>query len=217
MLNNYLAGVIFSHSIIIAAIVGMIRIKSIDRGFYPFLFFIWAGLANDSLSLALMVSGSSNTVNSNIFVLLELALVLFLFYKWNNGSTRKYYLLAGLGLATWVADNVIVNTITDNNSMFRVFYSFVIVFLSIDQVNKILIFEKGVLLKNAMFIICITFLFFFGFKAFVESLNMFHLGLSDRFLNNLWMIVYFINFIANLLYAIAILWIPAKQKFSLPY
>ena len=217
MLNNYLAVIIFNHSIIIAAIIGVVRFKSISRDFYPFLFFVWAGLANDSLSLALIMSGGSNTVNSNIYVLLELALVLFLFYKWNGSAARKYYVLAGIGLAVWIADNVLINDIRDNNALFRVFYSFVIVFLSIDRVNKMLVFEKRALRKNAMFIICITFLFFYGFKAFVESLNMFHLGLSGHFLNSLWMIIYFINLIANLLYAIAILWMPTKQRFLLPY
>jgi hypothetical protein len=217
MLNNYIADIILNHSIILAAIIGMIRFKFISSDFYPFLFFIWAGLANDSLSLAIIANGGSNTANSNIFVLLELALVLFLFYKWNGGKIKKYYILGGLGLAIWAADNFMLHSIWRNNSLFRVFYSFAIVFLSIDQVNKILVFERGPLLKNAMFLICITFLFYFGCKAFVESFNIFHLSLSNAFLRNLWMTLYFINFIANLLYAVAILWIPTKQKFSLPY
>jgi len=139
------------------------------------------------------------------------------FYKWNDNGLKKYVILALLGLAVWSADNLVLNSITHNNSLFRAFYSFLVVFFSIDQVNKLVIYERGPLFKNPMFIICITFLLYYGFKAFVESYNMFHLGLSKTLLRDLWIILYFVNGIANLLYAIAVLWIPTKVKFILPY
>ena len=216
-MDNYIIRVVFNHSIIIAVIIAMIRFKSIISDYYPFIFIIWLGLVNESLSLIMIYSNRSNAINSNVFVLLEYGLILFQFYKWNDSNSKKYYLLAGLGLLIWIADNFIINSIAQNNSLFRVFYSFVIVFFSIDQVNKMIIYEKGVLLKNAMFIICITFLFYYGCKAFVEAFNVFHSALSNMLLKNLWIILYFVNVIANVLYALAILCLPTKQKFTLPY
>ena len=216
-MDNYIIRVVFNHSIIIAVIIAMIRFKSIISDYYPFIFVIWLGLVNESLSLIMIYSARSNAINSNVFVLLEYGLILFQFYKWNDSNSKKYYLLAGLGLLIWIADNFIINSIAQNNSLFRVFYSFVIVFFSIDQVNKMIIYEKGVLLKNAMFIICITFLFYYGCKAFVEAFNVFHSALSNMLLKNLWIILYFVNVIANVLYALAILCLPTKQKFTLPY
>lgn len=216
-MDNYIIRVVFNHSIIIAGIIAMIRFKSIISDYYPFIFIIWLGLVNESLSLIMIYSARSNAINSNVFVLLEYGLILFQFYKWNDSNSKKYYLLAGLGLLIWIADNFIINSIAQNNSLFRVFYSFVIVFFSIDQVNKMIIYEKGVLLKNAMFIICITFLFYYGCKAFVEAFNVFHSALSNMLLKNLWIILYFVNVIANVLYALAILCLPTKQKFTLPY
>ena len=216
-MDNYIIRVVFNHSIIIAVIIAMIRFKSIISDYYPFIFIIWLGLVNESLSLIMIYSARSNAINSNVFVLLEYGLILFQFYKWNDSNSKKYYLLAGLGLLIWIADNFIINSIAQNNSLFRVFYSFVIVFFSIDQVNKMIIYEKGVLLKNAMFIICITFLFYYGCKAFVEAFNVFHSALSNMLLKNLWIILYFVNVIANVLYALAILCLPTKQKFTLPY
>ena len=216
-MDNYIIRVVFNHSIIIAVIIAMIRFKSIISDYYPFIFVIWLGLVNESLSLIMIYSTRSNAINSNVFVLLEYGLILFQFYKWNDSNSKKYYLLAGLGLLIWIADNFIINSIAQNNSLFRVFYSFVIVFFSIDQVNKMIIYEKGVLLKNAMFIICITFLFYYGCKAFVEAFNVFHSALSNMLLKNLWIILYFVNVIANVLYALAILCLPTKQKFTLPY
>ena len=216
-MHSFIFSIVLNHSIIIAAIIGMVRFRYIIRNFYPFLFIIWLGLINESLSLVMIFSTRNNAINSNVFVVLEYLLILFQFYKWNGGDSRKYYFLACLGLIVWIADNFIINTITQNNSLFRSIYSLIIVFFSINQVNKIMIYEKGILIKNAMFIICITFLFYYGCKTFVEAFNVFHLGLSNLFLWNLWIILYFVNVIANVLYALALLCIPTKQEFTLPY
>jgi hypothetical protein len=217
-MSSFLLEIALNYSILIAAIIGIIRFKSIIRDYYPFIFIIWLGVFNETLSLVLIFTLGRNTVNSNIFVLLEYLLIVYQFYKWNNKKgLKKYVILALLGLAVWSADNLVLNSITHNNSLFRAFYSFLVVFFSIDQVNKLVIYERGPLFKNPMFIICITFLLYYGFKAFVESYNLFHLGLSKTLLRDLWIILYFVNGIANLLYALAVLWIPTKVKFILPY
>ena len=217
-MSSFLLEIALNYSILIAAIIGIIRFKSIIRDYYPFIFIIWLGVFNETLSLVLIFTLGRNTVNSNIFVLLEYLLIVYQFYKWNNKKgLKKYVILALLGLAVWSADNLVLNSITHNNSLFRAFYSFLVVFFSIDQVNKLVIYERGPLFKNPMFIICITFLLYYGFKAFVESYNLFHLGLSKTLLRDLWIILYFVNGIANLLYALAVLWIPMKVKFILPY
>jgi hypothetical protein len=216
-MENYVIKIALNHSIVIAVIIGVIRFKKIAADFYPFLLVILTGLVNESLSLVLIYTTGSNTINSNFFVLLEYALLLWQFYRWEGRHHKKYFLLAGIGLAIWITDNLLVNTLAQNNSLFRVFYSFVILFLSIDEINKLIIFENEDLLKNACFIICFTFLFYYGLKAFIESYNMFHLGLSKGLLQSLWIILYFVNVVANLLYAIAILCMPPKLKFTFPY
>jgi len=206
-----------NYSILIAAVIGIIRFKSIISDYYPFLFIIWLGVANETVSLVLIFTIGTNNFNSNIYVLLEYLLIVYQFYKWNDGSSKKYVILILLGVAVWITDNFVVNSIANNNSLFRVFYSFIIVFFSIDQVNKLMIYERDPLYKNPMFIICITFLLYYGFKTFVESYNMIHVGLSRSLLRYLWIILYFVNGFANLLYALAVLWIPTKVKFTLPY
>jgi hypothetical protein len=210
---NYYLLILFNYSIIIAAIIAIIRFKAIMADYYPFVFFIWLGLFNEILSLVLIYNYQSNTTNSNIYILLEYLILLFQFYKWSDNGSKRFYWFAGIGIAVWISDNFIINTISDNNSIFRVFYSFIIIFFSIDKVNKLLVFENGNLLKNPVFIICVSFIFYYGFKAFVESFNMFHLGLDPTILKDLWIILYFVNGFANLLYAIAVLCIPTKLKF----
>jgi len=216
-MTNYFLLIFFNYSIVIAAIIAVFRFKSIMADYYPFIFFIWLGLFNEILSLLLIYNYESNTVNSNLYVLVEYLLLLLQFYKWSDNGSKRYYWLAGIGIAVWIADNFIINTIFDNNSVFRVFYSFIIIFFSIDKVNNLLVFEYSNLLKHPVFITCIAFTFYYGFKAFVESFNMVHLGLNPVILKDLWIILYFVNGTANLLYAIAVLCIPKKIKFISPW
>jgi hypothetical protein len=216
-MNHTLFIILCNHSIVIAAVIACFRVKSVTSDYYPFIIFIWLGLLNESVSLALLYNRYTNTVNSNIFVLLEYLLILFQFYKWNKGNAAKYYLLAYVGLLVWAADNFLLNSVQQNNSVFRVFYSFVVLLFSIDMVNKIIIFENIRLKNHAMFLICLIFIFYYGFKACVESFNMFHLGLTGNFLRKLWLILNIVNLITNLLFALAVLWIPTRQKFILRY
>jgi len=216
-MHNFAIRIFLNHSIALAAIIGIIRFRSIAPAYYPFLCIIWLGLLNESLSLFIIYNNRSNAVNSNIFVLAEYLLTLLQFYKWNHHSARGYYAAALAGAIVWIADNFALHHISENNSLFRVYYSLAVVFLSINQVNKLIIYEKGNLLRNATFIICMAFLFYFGCKAFIEAFNVLRFGLSDMFLRNLWIILYFVSFITNLIYAIATVCIPAKQEFTLPY
>lgn len=216
-MQSYLLRVFLSYSILIPAVASIIRYKAVLKDYRPFLWLVWLGLLNESVSMVFIYSIRSNAVNSNIYVLLEYGLILLQFYKWNESKAPKYIFWALLGMALWIADNLIINQISQNNSIFRVFYSFVIVFFSIDLLNRILVFETSPLINNSMFLIVITFVIYYGFKAYVESFNMIHLGLSKELLRTLWKILYFVNVFASLLYTAAILCIPTRKKFILHY
>ena len=117
-MKGYYTYIIFSLSILIPTIAGIIRSNSTLKSYYPFLIFIWLGTLNEILSIVLALTVRSNTISSNIYVLLEYVILLFQFYKWNNGSIRKLMVLILLGFLVWIVDNVILHTITDSNSLF---------------------------------------------------------------------------------------------------
>jgi len=158
-MHSFLVSIVVNFSIAIPALLAVIRFKQIQRSFYPLIFLIWLGLANESLSIVMIFSTGSNTANANIFVLAEFLLLLLQFYSWNTGSGKKYFLFASLGLAVWITDNLVLNTLSQNNSLFRALYSLAILFLSIKQIGKTVAWAKARLLKKAIFIFCITFLF----------------------------------------------------------
>jgi hypothetical protein len=214
-MHNLVLSIILNHFILVPAIIGVVRFRSILKQFYPFLLILWMGAFNETVSLLLIYGNKSNAVNGNIFVLAEYFLILYQFYKWHENKYKIYLVLAFLGSVLWIFDVLILNSITQNNSLFRSCGSLVIVFLSIDQLTKIIIFERGALFRNAMFIICLSFFFYYTCKAFVESFNAFHIGLSHAILWNLWIILYFVNFIANVFYTIAMICIPVKQELTL--
>jgi hypothetical protein len=216
-MNNYGWYILFNHSLVLAAVIGIIRYRFIVKSFRPFLFFIWLGIINESVSLVLILTRHSNAVNSNIYVLLEFAVLLLQFYKWNDNNGPKYLLILLTGTIVWVTDNILLHALTDNNSLFRIFYSIVIVLFSIDLVNRTIVFEKDPVYKNALFLIGITFIVFYGHKTFLEVFNIFSLPLSNIFYKYIWLTMSFINFIANIIFAIAILCIPKKEEFFMRY
>lgn len=205
--------IICSHSILIASVIAIFRIKVVIKDFYPFLFLLWLGLLNETISLAFLYTRHANAVNSNIFGLLEFLLILYQFYRWNYSEPVKYFIIAFAGLTVWISDNFLINSIAQNNSLFRVTYSVIILLFSVAQINKINVFQNRWFKGNAVFLICLTFIFFYGFKAWVESFNMIHIGLSRSFLSKLWLSLNLVDLITNLLLAIAVLWIPTKQRF----
>lgn len=216
-MNRYLVNVLLTYSILLPAIAAAIRYKAVLKDFRPFFWLLWLGLLNETISLFRIYTTGSNTVNSNIYIFLEYCLILLLYYRWSQNRSKKFILLAGLGLLVWLSDNIFINQITQNNSLFRMFYSFVIVFMSIDVINRIIVFDTSPVYKNAMFLIALVFVFYYGFKAYIEAFNVLHIGVGTKILITLWKILYFVNVVANVLFTAAVLCMPKKQKFIMFY
>lgn len=216
-MNNFFVQTVLNFSLVIPVLVSIGKYGRLDKVFNPFLWFIWLGMANEILSLLLIYTGNSNAVNGNFYILLEYGLILWQFYNWDYTADKIYFILAVVGAGAWVADNLVVHSINYRNSGFRIFESFTIVFLSINQINKMIVFERGKLYKNPIFLICITFLIYYSYKAFVESFIVFDLRLGDAFSHNVFLVLTIVNFISNILYTLSILCIPPKLEFTLPY
>ncbi len=214
-MNFFLLNEISTASILPAAIIGIVRYQKILPVYRPLLWFIWAGTVNEAVSWVLIEINRNNVVNSNMYVLAEFVFLLLIFYRWNEKTPKNRYLfLLTLGLLVWITDNFILHSLHTINSIFRVLYSILILFLSINQVNKLIVYEKKNLIRNAMFLSCMAFIFFYSYKAFIETFYILQLPFSKLFYLNLFQILLFVNLFTNLVYAIAILCIPSKQEFS---
>lgn len=204
-----------SFSVFIAGIIAIFRYKKIASVYYPFLICIWIACINEALSYFIIkVQGRSNLVTINIYVLIEAILITFLFKKLKTFKRSEFlfYSIIGAFIIWWGVDNFILNTIKEYDVYFRIFYSFIIVLMSISTINEMIVHNNK---RNATFLLCIAFVFYFTFKVFVYAIWI--SGLSQDFLRNLFGIMAYVNLITNLIYGVAILWMPRRLEFSLPY
>lgn len=162
----------------------------------------------------------SNALNSNIYVLVEGLLLLVIFYHWSfqTRQSRNWY-IAGAVLFTiiWALDNLYLHSPNRFNSIYRIIYSLVIVFLAVNQMNREIYHERGAIFRNATFLICTVFVFYYCYRVIFEVFYLYNFGLGRNFYLNLYTILIVINFISNLVYTLAVIWIPTKLRFTLPY
>ena len=87
--------------------------------------------------------------------------------------------------------------------------------MAINVTNSLIITEQRSLIKNPIFLLCISFIFFFTYTILVEIFWKYGLTKRSTFGFNVYIILEYVNLITNLVYALAILWMPRKQKFIL--
>lgn len=217
-MNLYTLFVVFSYTIVIAAIIGLIRFRKIIRTYRPFIYIVCVSFLSEVLSTVSSVYFNTNAVIVNIFIIIECYLWLWQFYCWDAFKRRPMHLLLLSFLLTfvWIVENIVMHKITEFSSAFRISYAFALVFLCVDQINLMIVNEKKSLLRSSKFLICLGITFFYSYKIMVEPFYLFHVDLSETFETYLYMIPVFINVFVNLIFGLAALWIPTRQRFTLP-
>lgn len=211
---NYWQVIIFSASIWIAAIIGWARFSRIQPGYLPFLICISVASLNELVSFILTRNGYFTIINNNIYVLLEGMLITWQFRNWGLFSRHRiifYMLLATLSLL-WTLENLTSPGQTAINFYFRIAYSFMIVIMSIHINNLLIVTCRGRLLKSPVFLICSGFIIYFTYKILVEAFWLYGLHATRHFRINVYLMLTWINLIVNLIYAVALLWIPRKPQ-----
>lgn len=214
----YYLRTLISFSILLPALIGIVRYQKAKGSFLPFLLFIWAGLLSESVSFILMQGGQSNVISFNLYTLAEALCILWQFRVWKIFRSFNLFLLTlAILIAFWIFENFILSSINKFNSYFIVSYSFFIVLLSITCLNKLLLNLESGIIKNSKFAICIAFILYFTYSVLVEAFWLYGLNESAAFRIRIYGIHGIVNLLTNLTYALAILWIRARQKFTLQY
>lgn len=212
---NHVVVAIFSFSIGIAGMIGLIRFQKINPVFYPFIFLMWLGLINEVISFLFIRSGHSNAVNCNIYALFESILIAWFFKNQRlfNENNRRFTGIIILFAVLWVIQNFFISSILRFNTYFNAVYSLIVVLMSIHLINRIIISEKKMIAGNPVFLICVGFILFYTCTVLVEIF--YGLDSSKEFRLHVYRIMTFINLLVNLIYALAVLWIPGKRKYTL--
>ncbi len=207
---------LLSLTVAFPAIAGLIRIRKIEKIYYPFLIYIFVSLVNELLvGLAVdPLNRAARTLNWNLFNLFEATIFILQFYYWRvfDKYKRGFYVLMALVLIGWLAENFIVSSIYKFNPVFLIVYSFILVLLSVQTINHIIVHQnRTILSRNAMFIICVAVAIFFTYNIFVFTLQAKGIAKTNKeLMTKVFEIRVYINAFTNLLFGLAICFMPEK-------
>jgi len=211
---------ILSLSICIAGIIAVARFDKISKIYQPFLYLVLVCCLYeiaDSILLATGIGSKMNIYNiiDNIYNLLLFLLTLS-FLK-NFAHFKRYELTYGLAAISlsivWVIEIFTSGQIYDTHIYFSIISSFVIVLLSINTINILIATINRRLIADPIFIICLAFIIKFTYNALVAVFWLYGLNKNRELLVAVVSIIFYISFIANILYAIAILMMPKKEPY----
>lgn len=215
---NFYTAVILGFSILIPGVIAIIQFERITKAYYPFVLAIWLGCINEILSLILILKKQQTLVNNNLYALVEAVLMICFFIElrlFKNRWTPYFFIF--LFFAVWIMENCVFSSIMTNSTYFKIIYCFTVVFMSINVINEIIFSTKRNILRDTTFLICIAFVIYFTYMAFIQTFFIYGITRSSNFLINIFTIMIYINLGTNLLYALALLWMPRKVKYtSLP-
>lgn len=211
---NYYQVVLFSASVFIATVIGWVRFLKTDPASFPFLLCLTFASVNEMISYLVTRLHIDTNLNNNLYVLLEALLITWQFRKWGLFMNKTALFLAIQSSITlfWLADNLLLTGLYQLNLYFRIFYSFVIVIMSI-HMNNILIFTyRRKLLQSHIFLICSGLIIYFTYKILIEAFWLYGLNSSREFRISVYLVLTWINLFVNIIYALAMLWIPKKPQ-----
>ena len=208
-----------SQSILLPFVAGLVRLRRMGSRYRPFFILLAVGIGAELVNgyLIIKVIHGSNAVVSNIYALAEWLLILWQFRVWGFRRTRKNALLILLSLscAIWITENIIFGQLTDFSPYFRFFYSFLIVLLSVNKINFMITHDDRNLLRHPEFLICIGFIIYFIYKIIYEWAYQASLYGTSEITSMIIFLEAYINALTNIIFAIGVMKIPARERFTL--
>lgn len=209
----YWISVYMSFTVCIAALIAAIRFRKIEALYFPFIMCIWVAAINEIISFTLTQKGYSNIANNNIYILLEGILILWQFKRWDILHDYTFYLITLLLCCTWLYEIHSWQALQNLHYYYRLFYAAVIVICSISFNNRLIISHHNKLVTNPGFIICTGYILYFTLKMVCDAWWLYNPKSSTEFLTAVFFSMAGSNFITNLLFILAIIWIPRKPDY----
>ncbi|ASZ13795.1 hypothetical protein KTO58_05185 [Chitinophaga pendula] len=204
-----------SQTVLIPLSIALIRYDRVIRSFLPFILLLLVSFITECLSfLFIRVLHTSNALVLNMHGLVESLLIAYLFYRWSMLKEKRllFGVLGATFIVVWLVENILLQQIMSFSPFFRVFYSFAVILLSINQINYMIAQDSSNLLKSATFLICIGFIIFFIYQIIYEAAYFVGQDNSD-IANRIIYLFAFMNAFINMVYAIAVYHIPLKNEY----
>lgn len=212
-MNYFWVFVVSAFSITIPAIFALFRIKRLGKRYLPILFLFLLGLLNESISYLMIRGYKTNLVNSNLYTYIECLVLIWFFYRIKRQRLSWIYLSVTIITMVWILDNCWWHSINHNNVIFRIFSSVLIIWLSMDKINELLISGTADRFKTTDLLICIAFLVYHAYRILLHIFNLVTIANNESFIITIWLIHSLLNMLANITYTIAILCIPRQKNY----
>lgn len=206
-------------SIGLAAIIALVKYKRIYRGFYPFIYICWAAFINEIICYFLVYNGNYTYIPFGIYSIAESMLMAWFFREMGVFDRRPalFSLLMVLYPLAWSGEVIFLEAFSRNMTWFRLGYSFVVVILSIILLSRELAVQRTFLLKSPVFLICIGFILYYTCAVVAGVFELYDYGGSGVLRSRVQWIMIYDNLIVNLIYALAVICMPHRLRYSLPY
>ena len=205
---------LFSLTVAFPAIVGIIRYQKIERSYFPFLIYIIISLLNEFLVKFALISFNARNLDWQLFNLFEAVILVTQFYYWKVFSRfkRGFILVLIFLIGLWFIENLVISSIYKFNPVFLIAKPFILVLLSVQTINHIIVNQnRSPLNRNAMFIICVALVIYFIYNIFVYTLQAKGISRTDKnLMTKVFEIMVYVNAFTNLLFGLAMCFIPEK-------
>lgn len=209
----YWISVYTSFTVCIAALIAIFRFRKIDPLYLPFVLCICIGAINEIISFAIAQNGYSNMANNNVYILLEGMLILWQFKRWRMLHQYTFFIIAVILCGTWLYEIHSWYSLQTLHYYYRMLYAAVVVICSISFNNRLIISHQNKLIMNPGFIICTGYILYFTLKMVCDTWWLYSVKGSTEFLTVVFLTMIGSNFISNLLFTLAIIWMPRKPAY----
>lgn len=218
-MDKLLQSFLLSITIAIPAIIGLLRYRLSDKQYRPFIWICCVLTLNELLMFVLIQKKIYTFISYNLVIPLACILYLLQFKRWGLFVGKKYWFatLLAILLFVWVADHFIIEgyRLNTRTVYFRVCYSLTLVLLSVNSINRQIVSEKKSLLQNSRFLICMGLTVYYTYRIIVDAFSI--KGMSQSFLMQLGDLSRYLLVGLNLLFALAVLWIPTKKNYTIQF
>ena len=209
---------LLSLTIAIAAVIGIIRYRKMNPDYHPL---VYSAILATIFEIAFefikyeyhpriyMIMGI-------VYPLVDFLLLAWLFHNWGlfNRNKKLFGTILGAFFIAW-AVSAYLSIITKRSEAIYFFiflYSTALILFSVNTFNRFVVQERVNIFKNPKFWVCIGVIIFYTF--FILTTIPLLPGFDGTFTKKFQEMRFYVNALVNLIYAIAVLWIPRKKPIT---
>jgi hypothetical protein len=188
------------------------------KEFVPFIISLWVNLLGCLVAEFSIYVWGANAISSNFYFIFFCLLIVWQFKRWGLFSQRPdaFYIVVAVFVLIWSVDNLILGNLYSFNPYARILNSMAIVLLSIHLLSSELAVPNESFWKNSRQLILVAYILLFTVKIITEFFWQYGLQFGTPLVSYIYAFYQIVILVANLLYTLAVIWIPVNTHYSWP-